>query len=217
MFVTAFAKDVGKINVYLNTKKLNAGELQTFEFDYTTVGQGKKKGVIGVILIDAPPAAVWKILADWDSMSEYVPGLTQHKTKCVLKSLKDGSPLESLIEARLKTAGVLNILYTLKVKFDNEKMMQEWSFLTDKQIDEYNKEKILGLNKPSFGLKNISGFEYIEPYSDGKKTVYYYAPVVEISIPLPSFVEKAITGKSLSDFMIAIKKRAESKPLKKVK
>ena len=113
-------------------------------------------------------------------MTGYVPGLTQHKTKCVLNSLKDWRPLESVIEAKLEAAGILNILYTLKLKFDREKSMQEWFFLTDKQIEEYNIEKNLNLKKASFGIKNISGFQYIEPYSDGLKTTYYYAPVVEV-------------------------------------
>ncbi len=207
---TAFTQDVGKINIYLNKQKLAAGELQTFEFDYITSGQGKKKGVIGVVLVNAPQAELWKVLMDWDSMSEYVPGVTQHKTRYVVKSAKDGSPLESLIEARLKTAGILSIIYTLRVKFDGEKLVQEWSFLSDNETEELNKEKNLGLNKASFGLKNISGFQYIESYSETGKCVFYYAPVVEISIPLPGFVEKAITGKTLSDFMIAVKKRAES-------
>ena len=71
IYAAVFAQDIGKIYVSLNKEKFNAGELQTFEFDYITEVQVKKKSVI---LINASPAEVWDVIADWDSMSGYVPG-----------------------------------------------------------------------------------------------------------------------------------------------
>ena len=69
----------------------------------------------------------------------------------------------------------------------------------------------LGLKESSFGIQSIEGFEYLEPYDNGKKTIYYYAPVVEVSIPVPSFLEQSISESSLPDYVLAIKARAESR------
>jgi hypothetical protein len=55
------------------------------------------------------------------------------------------------------------------------------------------------------GLKNIEGFEYIEPYDDGSSTIYYYAPIVETAIPIPEFVEKMLARNTLSGYMEAIR------------
>ncbi len=211
--LNAYSKNSGnqKIEVDLNEKKLIAGELQIFKFDFDIPGEGKGRRLIGVLLIDAPVAKVWELLADWDSMNEYVPGLEYYKTMLILKKSENGNILESVIEAELDITFFLSINYTLRVSFDEENLRQDWTFITDEEIEKYNKAEKLDIKKSSIGIKNIEGFEYIEPYDGGNKTVYYYAPIVEVSIPVPDFVDTALSKKSLTEYMVAVKKKAEGK------
>ncbi len=211
--LNAYSKNSGnqKIEVDIDEKKLIAGELQVFEYDFDIPGEGKGRRLIGVLLIEAPVAKVWELLADWDSMNEYVPGLEYYKTKLILNKSEKGKVLESVIEAELDVTFFLSLNYTLRVRFDEENLRQEWTFVTDEEIEEYNKAEKLEINESSIGIKNIEGFEYIEPYDGGNKTVYYYAPIVEVSIPVPDFVDTALSNKSLTEYMIAVKKKAEGK------
>ena len=57
-------------------------------------------------------------------------------------------------------------------------------------------------------LKNIEGFGQIKAYND-IQTIYYYAPIVEVSAPIPGFVEDIISKISLSRYLEAIKSKAE--------
>jgi len=201
--------DPDKLNFKLDEKKLSSGEIQTFIEEYKVEGKGLKKRVVGVILLDASLLDVWTVLEDWDVMDEYIPGLVHSKTVHVLKPLGKKDEIgNSLIEATLKVV-FLSIDYTLDVKFDLANYRQEWSLITDSQVEAYNKKKI-PVKKSTGGLKNIEGYEYIEPYGDGSKTIYYYAPIIETSVPLPGFVERALSKRALNDYIKAIRDRVET-------
>jgi hypothetical protein len=40
--------------------------------------------------------------------------------------------------------------------------------------------------------------------------VYYYAPIVESSMPMPDFAERYLTNSTLPGYMESVKKRVES-------
>ncbi|MCD6570946.1 MAG: hypothetical protein J7L53_09615 [Deltaproteobacteria bacterium] len=206
--ICVYGQEPTKIDITLNKAELEAGKLQVFVKDYYIEGKGEKKRVIGAILIDAPPAKVWDVLDDWDSMGDFVPSLEHYKTIHVVEPSEEGISKETLIEGKLKIP-LFEVVYTLDVKFDKANLRQDWRLVTKKEAAAY-KERGINIRYPSAGLKNIEGFEYIEPYDNGRKTIYYYAPVVESSIPLPGFAERAITKSTLPDYMDAIKKRVES-------
>jgi hypothetical protein len=197
-----------KLNLKIDKAKLEAGKLQTFTVEMKVEGKGKKKRGIGVLLINAPPEKTWKYLCDWNSMGEFVPGLEYYKTVKVIKPIEVGEVGEILTEGKLKFP-VLTVIYTLDVKFDGKNFRQEWSLASQRQVDEYQKQGIK-ITRSTSGLKNVEGFEYIEPYDDGKKTVYYYAPIVETSVPVPAFAERFMTNSTLPGYMEGVKKRVES-------
>jgi hypothetical protein len=194
-----------KFNYKLDEKKLLSGGIQTFEQEYQTAGQGIKKRVVGVMILNAPPDKVWQVLLDWDSMGPYVDNLEYNKTIHVFTPVASKDQLgHSLIESRLKVL-YLTIDYTLDVKFDNVNFRQDWDLVSDQQAAEYNKQKI-PVKEAMGGLKDVEGFEYIEPYGDGSKTVYYYAPIVETAVPMPGFLQTALSKTTLNGYMEGIRK-----------
>jgi hypothetical protein len=196
-------------NYKLDEKKLLSGEIQVFEKEYQTEGKGIKKRVVGVMILKAPLDKVWQVLEDWDAMGKFVPNLEYNKTIYVFEPPGSKDKIgNSLIEGQLKVL-YLSINYTLNVKFDNTNCRQEWKFVTDEQVENYNKKNI-PVKKATGGLKNIEGFEYVEPYGDGSSTIYYYAPIVETSIPLPEFIEKALSKNTLNGYMEGIRKMVNS-------
>jgi hypothetical protein len=204
--VTVCAQE--KLNLKIDKAKLEAGKLQTFTVEMKVEGKGIKKRGIGVILINAPPEKIWKCLCDWSSMGEYVPGLEYYKTVKVIKPIETGEVGEVLNEGKLKFP-LLTVIYTLDLKIDGKNFRQEWNLASQSQVDEYQKQGIKIIRSTS-GLKNVEGFQYIEPYDNCKRTVYYYAPVVETSVPVPGFAERFLTNSTLPGYMEGVKKRVES-------
>ena len=200
-----------KSDINLDKTILEQGRIQIFTFESTPKGQGNgvKKRCVGVILIDATPAVVWEYLLQWDSMGEFVPGLEYYKTVVSLKTIEKGAVGESLIEGKLKFP-VLTVKYTLKVTFDEPHFRQDWRLVTPSEVDAFSRKGI-DMVRSSGGVKNIEGFEYLEPYCAGDKTIYYYAPIVETAVPMPAFVERFIMNSTLPGYMEGVKKRIESK------
>jgi hypothetical protein len=204
--VWAYGAEPQKVKFNFDKAKLEAGILQVFEENYVLESKGQKKRAVGVILINAPPAKVWEVLENWDVMGGFVPGLSYYKTVHVIKPIGKGDVGESLIEGKLSFPP---IRYTLDVTFDKTNLRQDWRLVTEKEIASYN-EKHEVLKKNSSMIKNIEGYECLEPYNNGLQTVYTYAPIIETSGPVPNFIDKALTKNTLSGYVKAIKKRLES-------
>jgi len=210
-FIFLFAGNANafeKLKLNIDKKKLDAGKLQTFTIEMKGQGEGKKKRGVGVLLINAPTEKVWKYLCEWETMGEFVPGLEYYKTVKVIKPIEKGTMGETLIEGKLKFP-ILTVIYTLDVKFDESNMSQEWSLITPAQ-EEASMKQGKKMTRATSGLKNVEGFQYMEPYDGGKKTVYYYAPIVETSVPVPGFAERFLTKSTLPGYMEGLKKRVES-------
>ena len=58
------------------------------------------------------------------------------------------------------------------------------------------------------GLENVGGFSVMEPYNN-KQTIYYYAPIIEASLPVPNVAERYLAKVTLSGYLNAIKNRTE--------
>jgi len=193
---------VQKISVPLDKAKLEKGELQTFIIPLKTAEGQAKRRVIGVVVIDAPPARVWQVLENWEAMSAFVPGLEYYRV------IGRRGPDESIIEGTVR-AGLIKILYTLVVRFDPVKLTQDWFFIKPDQVKEYG-DKGIPVKKPTWNIKNVEGFEYIEPYGDGSRTIYYYAPVIEAKA-VPEWIERLLAKRGLDGYMLGIKKKVEGK------
>lgn len=200
----------GKLKLNLDPAKLGAGELQLFDSQLDSEGEGQKRRVVGVQLINAPPAKVWALLRDWDGMSGWVPGLKYYKTLAVLKTDSSDGVQLSVIEGRLK-APMLTIEYTLQARFDTKLLRSDWRLISAEELAAYRQRGIAARVTGGSYLKSVEGFGYLEPYGDGSKTVYTYAPVVETAVAVPSFIDRSITQSSLRDYMLAVKARAEGK------
>jgi len=201
------ASQIEKLNVPFDTRRLEQGELQVFTHAYPLEKGGHGKRVVGVMLINAPPDKVWKVLEDWESMGGYLPSLEYYKTIHVAHPVTDKQAGESYIEGRIRVA-FLSFDYTMRVILDKAGLWQRWELVDDKTLADL-KAKGVQVNPPSDSLADIRGFEYIEPYGDGSRTIYYYAPIVEVSMPVPDWVERKLSKSSLNEYMEGIKKKVE--------
>ena len=192
----------------IDQAKLTAGELQVFIHQYKVEGKGVKKRVVGVQVIDAPVSTVWSVLADWESMASYVPTLDFYKTVHNVRPKDANGVYENLLNGQIKIM-FFKIPYSLGVIYDEKKMRQEWR-LIDKKEAEGLRQKGVKVVDPYWGVKSVSGFEYIKPFGDGSKTLYVYAPIIESTVPVPESWERYASKKSLLGYMAGIKKRAES-------
>lgn len=205
----AYGSGAEKRGIKLDKEKLQSGKCQVIMQNLKVEGNGEKKRFVGVMLIDAPPSMVWEVIQDWDAMGDFVPDLEYYKTIHVLKRLDNGFVGESLIEGKFKF--IISILYSLHVTFDAPNLRVEWRLLTKEEIESYNKKDIK-VKKNSALLKNIEGYGYLEPSDNGSKTIYYYAPTIEISVVryIPKFLQKS----SICKYLEKVKERVESRRIK---
>ncbi|NMB65879.1 MAG: hypothetical protein GYA16_13525 [Spirochaetes bacterium] len=161
--------------------------------------EGEIARVAGAILIQKPIQEVWKCILDWERMPQYVDTLDYYT---VLAKINHNS---SIIEGQIHVA-FLKFNYTLLVSNDERNYYQKWQLISENDIVQYNIQK--NIKPASTGIKNIEGYQYCIPLDDNN-TIVYYAPVVEVSVPVPGFVENNLTQKSIKDYLYGIKRYLE--------
>ncbi|MEW6525368.1 MAG: hypothetical protein AB1444_01715 [Spirochaetota bacterium] len=162
--------------------------------------EGEMARVVGAILIQKPVEEVWKCILDWEHMSHYVDGLDYYK---VLTKINGTT---SVIEGQIHVT-FLKFRYTLIVQNQKNNYFQKWRLLSDDDIKLYNITN--HINPHSSGIRNIEGYQYCISMDDNT-TLLYYAPVVEVSVPVPGFVENSLTKKSIKDYLYGIKNYLEN-------
>lgn len=192
----------------INQEELKDYEIQTFEKEFKNKhgGEGVTKGIMGVLLIDAPYDIVWSVISDWEAQGEFVPGLEYFKVRHVFPNATD-SQWHSLVEGQLDIPFV-SFRYTLDAQFNKSDGTMIWNLLSAQDIEGYKKQNIGVKNSDEDRLRNIEGFGQIKAYNK-LQTIYYYAPIVEVSAPIPGFVEDIISKVSLSQYLAAIKEQSE--------
>lgn len=200
----------------IDQKKLLDQDIQTFEknFKQDPNQEGETRGVLGVFLIKAPYDVVWKVISGWEAQSEFVPGLDYFKVKHLFEG-GDSSNWHSLVEGKLDIPFV-SFRYTLDAIFNKTEGTMIWKMLTADDIKHYKSQNIPVQLSDEDRLKNIEGFGQIKAFDD-KQTIYYYAPIIEVSIPIPGFVEDMISKVSLSRYLHAIQEEAEKQYKKQQK
>ena len=194
----------------LDEALLKAGKLQVCEKSFTQPGgEGQKKGVMGVILIKAPYKRVWRVISDWPAQAAFVPGLDYFKVRHVFPG-GDKSHWHALMEGKLDIPFAA-FTYTVDAQFDRRIGRMTWKMLSPDDIRRYQAEKIPVVLTDEDRLRNVEGMGQIVARDDGS-TLYYYAPVIETTVPVPGFIQSAILSVSLNDYMDAIRQRAESLP-----
>lgn len=196
------------INDYpLDQRKLANYDIQTFEKQFSTPdSEGQTKGLMGVLLIDAPYDQVWSVISDWEAQGDFVPGLDYFRVKHVFPAA-DEQHWRALIEGKLDIPFV-SFRYTLDAHFDKTKGTMRWAMLRDEELKAFQDADIPVRASDEDRLRDIQGFGQIKAFSD-QQTVYYYAPIVEVNVSIPGFVENMIKKVSLSQYLHAIKDQAE--------
>ncbi|MDI6796104.1 MAG: SRPBCC family protein [Desulfatibacillaceae bacterium] len=189
----------------IDMEKLLDGEILTYILEFPVEGEGVKKRVVGLCIIDAPVNAVWDILADWDAMGSFVPTLQFYKTVHQLQPKDEKGVYENLIRGQIKVL-LFKVPYTLAVIFDEENLRQDWRLVDDDEAQAFIDEGVDAV-KPFWALKSIAGFGYIKPFGESK-TIYLYSPVIESSVPVPASIERYAAKQSLLGYMKAIQDKA---------
>ena len=194
----AYVESVAAID--LDWEKLENGEVITSVEPLPCFGEGVKKRVVGVVLINAPLESVWEVLCEWEQMGEYVDNLSYYK---ILQSKGD----DHLIQGRIRAVG-FKVDYPLMVHFDHKHKKQTWRLVSESEFKKFEAEGVHGLIEPHPLLKSVGGDEMLE--SLGEKTLYTYAPILESKLPIPSWIENYAARLTLPKYVLAIKKRVES-------
>jgi hypothetical protein len=205
---TAYAAEIKIPGVVIDRKKLLNYELQVFEKSLPSNDDSNHKRVVGIILIDAPPKEVWKVLKDWKLMGELVSDVEYYKIIAELKPIKKGLIGQAFIECSVSLP-LFDFQYTLDVLFDESRFRQDWRLIKPEEARIYN---MIGFNvkEPTDTIKGIEGFMVAEPFQKGKKTIYKFTSTVRFSTILPAFVENYVIEKALTEHMEGVKKRVES-------
>lgn len=190
----------------IDDTKLKKQEIQTFEKNFENPDKGQVKGIMGVLLINAPYDVVWDVISNWEAQSDFVPGLEYFKVKHVFPG-STPTQWHSLVEGQLDIPFV-SFRYTLDAQFDKNNGTMIWNMLKPEDIKKYQEQNVDVRKSDEDRLKNIEGFGQIRSLNDWQ-TVYYYAPIVEVSAPIPGFVEDIISKISLSKYLESIKEKAE--------
>ncbi|MBU0993044.1 MAG: SRPBCC family protein [Proteobacteria bacterium] len=206
--ISPLAYGFEKIDMKLDKKILEAGKTQYTVYEYKTEGKGVRKRGISVILVDAPPDEVWAYICDYNGMREYVPYIDRYETVQWIRPIADGEVGESLVNV-MTDLPVFKSKWCIHVIFDGTNKYQNWVIIKKPEAEEYIKKGI-NVIPPSFGIKDVNGCQYVEPYEDGKKTLLYYASSAESFVPVPRFLQNLIMKAALNDFLVSIKKRVES-------
>jgi len=71
---TAYPAEITIPGIVMDRKKLLDHELQVFEQTLPSNDFVNHKRIVGIILIDAPPKEVWKVLKDWKLAINLISG-----------------------------------------------------------------------------------------------------------------------------------------------
>jgi predicted ATP-dependent Lon-type protease len=205
---TANSAEIKIPDIVIDREKLLANELQIFEQTLPSNDFVNHKRIVGILLIDAPPKEVWKVLKDWKLMGELMSDVEYHKVIAELKPIKKGLIGQSFIECSVSIP-LFDFQYTLDVLFDESRFRQDWRLIKPEEVRIYN---MIGIKvkEPTDTIQNIKGFMIAEPFQNGRKTIYKFISTVKFSTILPEFVENYMIEKALTEHMEGIKKCVES-------
>jgi len=208
LYGTAYSAEIKIPGIVIDRKKLLANELQIFEQTLSSNSFTNHKRITGILLIDAPPKEVWKVLKDWKLMGELVSDVEYHKIIAELKPIKKGLIGQAFIECSVSIP-LFDFLYTLDVLFDESRFKQDWRLIKPEEVKIFN---MIGIKvkEPTDTIQNIEGFLIAEPFQNGQKTIYKFTSTVKFSTILPDFVENYMIEKALTEHMEGVKKHVES-------
>jgi hypothetical protein len=199
-------REFEKLHEFIDDTVLLSDRVQIFEYK----AQEGKTYRVGAIRIDASTDIVWEILEDMEMLGAKMPYIEYQKItygELILENKRKGN---IIVEGRLSIPN-FSAQYTLTMDFNRLGMWRKWRILTPKEVASYN-SKGVGVLKSSGLIREMEGFEYIEPYDKKTGTIYYYALNLKSTIPLPEFIMNTIENALFEQHMALIKEMAESLP-----
>ena len=64
-------------------------------------------------------------------------------------------------------------------------------------------------------IKKINGKQYLKPYKNNLKTLFFYSPEIEFNTKIPKFIEEAVMIVLLKGYLKYVKENSE-KQIKKI-
>ena len=181
--LTAFAGErpsaIASESVWSN---LEEGKVEILHSE-TPPSKGDDRHVIAAILIDHPVKAVWDVIEDKESASEYIKDL---KSATIIEDQGD----YQLVEQKLKIGPLPTFTYVIK--------------------HEATPPHRVDFNRVSGDLKNVEGYWEFHPLDRGTKTLLIYSLEIAPGIPVPPFIIKNSMKKSLPEALRAVKARVEN-------
>ena len=149
------------------------------------------------------------MLQDMETLGDVLPYLEYQKIRS-----RDTSPAgrrtgDILVEGRFNIPH-FSAQYTITMSYDRPHMWRKWRMLQPSEIESYNKKGIAVLQTSGL-IRSMEGFEYLEAFDGGAKTIYYYALDIQSTIPLPEFIKKNINETIFMQHLGFIKEKAESR------
>ncbi len=163
---------------YQTMARLQKGEVVTESLK----NQRHHKGAQGVVLINAPPDEVWRLIVNKEYLATFIPKLRKAKI------LEKGINYQKVFMA----VKIYRFLPTFKFTI---------------LFDEKNKHKAMIFSKVDGCFQDIYGSIKFIPYKG--KTILAYKMYVEVGFFIPSFVGSNSVKKDLPDLLSRIKNQVE--------
>jgi hypothetical protein len=199
-------REFEKLHEFIDDTVLLSGRVQIFEYK----AQVDKTYRVGAIRIDAPADIVWEILEDMEMLGAKMPYIQYQKIKYGGLNMEKKHKGNIIVEGRFSIPN-FSAQYTITMDFNRSGMWRKWRILTPKEVASYNSKGAQVLQSSGL-IKEMEGFEYIEPYNKDAGTIYYYALNMKSTIPLPEFIINTINNALFEQHMALIKQMAESFP-----
>ncbi len=164
---------------YQTLAKLKNGKVVT----EALLNERHHKGAKGLVLIDAPPEEVWKLIGNKEFLATFIPKLKKAKT------LEKGNNYQKVYMA----VKIYRFLPTFKFTM---------------LFDEKNKHKKMIFTKVNGCFQDIYGSIKFIPYNG--KTILVYKMYIEVGFFIPSFIGSNSVKKDLPDLLSRIKKQVEN-------
>jgi carbon monoxide dehydrogenase subunit G len=138
----------------------------------------------GSIEIDADPAEIMAVIADFESYPEWVDGIRSAEVR---ERGDGGRPSEVAYEF---SAMGFSATYTLRYEYEAEDRGVRWT-----------------TTEASGAVKDITGSYELEPLNGDTKVTYRLT--VELGVPVPGFVKRRADRTAINTALEGLKKRVE--------
>jgi len=197
-------REFSKLCQFIDTMQLSSGKIQYFDYKDTRDVTYR----VGALLVDASPETIWGILEDVEKLGKALNHIEYYRIRHDNEAGNRWRKGKKVVEGKFSIRDY-PAQFTLSMEFNQTGKWRRWQLLSPQEVVSFN-EKGIKVLPPSGLIKDMAGFEFVQPFEDGGKAVYYNAMNIKSTIPLPEFIHSAIFDAVYTRQMTLIKKMAES-------